>query len=128
MASNRLLYDNCAENQRTRSSVTPLDYSLYNPKWTLCDFCGKSENRRSELVFQDRVSIENELSGIDRKHSRCSSQKYQPPNPLVSEFDSKTGFTPAIVCERDVAWTNLEKPTSSGLPRLEVPQMACSSK
>lgn len=125
MASNRLSYDNCAESQKTKTSVTPLDYSLYNPKWGLCSFCGKNENNRSELVFQDRVRIENDLIGIDRKATRCSTDKYQPPQTLDNIH---TGFTPALVCERDVVWTNLEKPVSDGLPKLEPPTLSCDKK
>lgn len=105
--------------------TTPLEYQLYSPKTSLCDWCGKKSGERSELQFQDRVQVENDLSGIDRKQSRCSSQKYQPPTPLVSEFDPKMQWVPARVCERDVVWTNLTKPSDTGLPELKVPEM-CS--
>jgi hypothetical protein len=128
MASGRLSYDGCAETQRNTERITPLDYQLYSPKSSLCDWCGKKDSARSELIFADRVVIENDLYGIDRKQSKCSEQKYQPPSPMIiSELaNSPTKFTPAITCQRNVVWTNLVKPTSNGLPSLELPNI-CQS-
>lgn len=124
MSSNRLTYDDCAANERTKVMVTPLDYVLYSPKSSLCDWCGKKDNTRSELIFQDRVTIENDLVGLDRKQSKCSSQKYQPPSQeIIDSLGAQTRFTPARVCERDVVWTNLVKPQTNGLPALEVPNL-----
>lgn len=125
MASNRLSYDSCAENRRNQERITPLDYVLYSPKASLCDWCGKKDNTKSELIFSDRVLIENDLIGIDRKQSKCSEQKYQPPSPsIIDELaNSPSTFTPAITCQRNVVWTNLVKPTDNGLPKLEVPKL-----
>ena len=118
MASNRLMYDECAHQQRTQDRVTPLEYQLYNSKMTLCQWCGSKNNTRSELTEDERIRIENELWNIDRKQSKCNSQKFQGGG-ATTELPITSPFTPALVCERDVAWTNLEKPKSSGIPVLQ---------
>lgn len=130
MASNRLSYDECAEQQRTQDRITPLDYQLYNTKLNLCQWCGSKSNTRSELTDDERVTIENDLWNINRKQSKCNSEKFQgPAAPPKDPFMPPGSFTPAIVCERDVTWTNIVKPTTPGIPDLtSVPTAPACSK
>ena len=118
MSSNRLSYDECETTQSTQQKVTPLDFALAN--YTRCNWCGEKDNNKdnnkvSELDFQVRTSIENELLNIDRKASKCSAMKHQPPCPEPTECEGNNyNFKPALLCDRDVVWTNLVKPTDPG--------------
>lgn len=116
MSSNRLSYDNCDYQQRNVESVSPLTYQLYSGKYLTCDWCGKNNSPlTSELKFNDRVSIENDLLNINRKQSRCDSQKHRPTcdNPTQCQLDNKN-FVNHRVCDRNVVWTNLVKPSTPG--------------
>jgi hypothetical protein len=116
-SSNRLSYDECEHNQRNNQRVTPLEYQLYSGYHLTCNFCGlKGPNMSSELTDEQKVLIESELLNIDRKTSKCSANKYQPPcsDPTNCPLNSPYKFVPARVCERDVVWTNLVKPSNPG--------------
>lgn len=124
MSSNRLSYDDCATTQRTNERVTPLTYQLYSNKFTLCQWCGdKHEKTKSELSWAERVTIENDLLNIGRKSSRCDTQKFKPS--VIPPDTTRSIFTPARICDRDVVWTNLEKPTGTGLPDLKEESPVC---
>ena len=125
MSSNRLSYDECAHAQKTGERVNPLTYQLYPQKHSQCQWCGdKHESTKSELSFMERVTMENDLLNIERKSTRCDNNKYQPPSTPV---DATRGvLTPARLCERDVVWTNLMKPTSNGLPELKEESSVCA--
>lgn len=124
MSSNRLSYDDCAYTQRTGERVNPLTYQLFSSKHTLCQWCGdKHEKSKSELSWTERVTIENDLLNIDRKVSKCNTEKFQPsanPPEVI-----KSIFTPARLCDRNVVWTNLQKPTGTGLPDMKKESPVC---
>ena len=114
-SSNRLSYDVPEFNQRVAESVTPLEYQLYSGKYLRDNWCGKIHNKTSELAFGERVSIENDVLNIDRKSSKASIQKYQPPCDEAPSCNLKHhNFSPALLCDRNVVWTNLVKPTNPG--------------
>ena len=117
-SSNRLIYDNCFNEQRNTERVSPLEYQLYDGKYRTCNWCGtKNTPLNSELQFNERVDIETDLFNISRKQSRCDGQKYKPPcdNPTSCQLNNNN-FVNHLVCDREVVWTNLIKPTNTGLP------------
>jgi hypothetical protein len=120
MSSSRLSYDECEHANRNHERVNPLTYALYSGKYLRCDWCGKKNpDSISELPFINQVTIETDLKNIDRKTTRCSNLKYSPAcNGKLESCNIATPvkFTPARVCERDVVWTNLVKPVSTGIP------------
>jgi hypothetical protein len=115
-SSNRLSYDECEHNTRNLERVDPFQYQLYSGKYLRCNWCGIKNQGRSELEDGERITIESDLLNIDRRNSRCSINKYQPQcdNPLNCNLNAHD-FSPARLCERDVVWTNLIKPTNPGI-------------
>jgi len=116
MSSNRLTYDNEELKQKDNERVNPLTYQLYAGKYVKCNWCGsQNPNFKSELSFDERVSIENDVLNIDRKTSKASVNQYKPPCADVPNCElSNHNFVSPLICDRNVAWTNLVKPTGPG--------------
>lgn len=125
--SSRLSYDVNEFQQRTTESVTPLEYQLYSGKFQRCNWCGiQNPNKKSELDFSVRVDIENDLLDINRKNSKASANKYQPPcNDAPYCELPNANFVPARICDRNVVWTNLEKPTNPGFDSNKINAYKC---
>ena len=111
MTSNRLSYDNCAYAQVLKESTSQLDYNLFVNKYENEKQCPGGDFT-NVLPFNNRVDVENELQGIVRNNSKCSSLKYDP----TVEFKAP-GFSPPNMCSSIyyITPTNLVKPTSNML-------------
>jgi len=141
--SSRLPYDICAFSQKTKTSCSPGDYSLFleyniNPnlrtatdvpclksdKSIGCDPCHQNENTTGKSLeigpqnFALKTSIEDDLYGITRNLSKCASERYlsceiNNPHRKPGECDNVIAVNPRL-CDRNIVPTNLKFPISKG--------------
>ena len=91
-----------------------LNYHIFKPKYDHHIVCEK-KNLKCKMEEKNRTEIENNLLQLNNKNSKCSEKKYKPPcnNPTSCEIDNHN-FTPIRVLDREIAWTNIKKPTNNG--------------
>lgn len=118
MSSTRLCYDDCDIKSQQNENNSQLNYHIYKPKYDHHIVCRK-KNLTCNMEDQTRTEIENDLLQLDNKSSKCSDKKYQPPcnNPTSCDV-SNNNFTPMRILDREIAWTNIKKPTTNGLPTI----------
>ncbi len=124
MSSTRLIYDDCANIQRTADSTSLINYFFYKGKFENCTDCN---TRRLELNEPTRngtiplVDIESELiGGRNRPLTKCDQYKYNPK--CNTEGLCLSGSDPRIfvnnppdVCDYlPLKWNNIKKMTSPG--------------
>lgn len=82
MSSNRLIYDNCAYEQKLNVSTGPGNYTLYPGKYEHSSQCrmqlGQVGGNGVSIYAGNMVDLESDLLGIDRQASSCNATKYQP--------------------------------------------------
>ena len=119
MTSNRLTYDNCAYAQVLKESTSQLDYNIFVKKYENEKQCPGGDFT-NVLPINNRVDVENELHGIVRNSSKCSSLKYDP----TVEFKAP-GFSPPTMCASIYYITpnNLVKPTTNMLNNINLNNM-----
>lgn len=82
---NRLLYDKCAYTEALQQSVSPLNYLLDPIKYEHCNKCrielGLVGGTAVSHINGSLVDLENNLIGLDRPGTLCSSYKYAPVGP-----------------------------------------------
>lgn len=82
---NRLIYDTCAYTEQLNQSVSPLSYMLDPIKYEHCNKCrielGLVGGTAVSHVSGSLVDLENNLIGLDRPGTHCSSYKYTPVGP-----------------------------------------------
>ena len=82
---NHLMYDKCATVEALNQSVSPLSYMLDPIKYEHCNKCrielGLVGGTAVSHVSGDLVALENNLIGLDRPGTLCSSYKYAPVGP-----------------------------------------------
>ena len=107
MASDRSLYDQGSYLVKTKESIKPLVYMLELKAHENCTVCGDKPN---VSVHQDRVNLESDLFGINRKLSKDPKAKYQKRNDIADSLN----YTPPYLCERNLkADTFLDKSTNN---------------
>ena len=120
MSSTRLPYDKCELTQSDIQRVDSLNYHLFVPKYSHHSYC-QSINKNCYVNDTKKTDIENDLRQLDRKTMKCSDSKFQSMcgNTTNCEKTNKDNFIPVRVFDRNVAWTNIEKPKNNGitLPR-----------
>lgn len=118
MSSTRLKDDECDIKSQQNENISQLDYHLFKPKYDHHSVC-KKKNLNCNLQDKTRTEIENDLFQLNNKSSKCSEKKYQPPcdNPTSCVINNNN-FTPMRTLDRDIAWTNIKKPTSNGFSKL----------
>ena len=99
MSSDRSLYDQASYLVKTDEASKPLEHTLDINRQENCMVCGDSPNVPN-LV--DRVSLETDLLGHNRKLSRDPKEKYQKSNEIAKTLNYSNPF----LCER-----NLKDPT-----------------
>ena len=95
MASDRPNYDMGAFLVKTKESIKPLAYVLEVGAHENCTPCGDKPN---VSVHEDRVNLESDLFGINRKLSRDPRLKYQKSDKIA---DTLT-YNPPYLCERNI--------------------------
>jgi hypothetical protein len=98
MASDRTLYDEGAFQVKTKESVKPLAWVLDLNAHETCNTCGDKPNVSKH---EERVDVENDLLGINRKLSQDPSQKYQKSDTIATQLN----YAPAYMCERNIVDT-----------------------
>lgn len=111
--SNKLIYDNCAYEQRLYTSTEPLMYALYEGKF---ENCGKCRYDKFWRPF-DLVDVESELRNQTRPASKCGQFKYNPTCRLspacISTYDPSVPVVYAPeVCP--IVINNIPKMTTVG--------------
>ena len=98
MSSNRLIYDQCAEEQQTVDSTKPLTYAFYLGKYENCNKCKKPNNAIDAQPFQDRVMLEGELRNIDVTRTSCDKyrSKQFDPKCMIDPKDKQCNTNPII--------------------------------
>jgi hypothetical protein len=96
MSSNRLIYDNCAYEQKLNVSTGPSNYSMYPGKYEHSSKCriqlGQVGGNGVSIYDGNMVDLESDLMGIDRRASMCSTSKYQPACKSCSCGGVSTGL------------------------------------
>jgi hypothetical protein len=113
--STRIGDDACKQRADEAQTKSEFDYTFFAPKYSYHESC-RLKSQTCHLPDDVRADIENELRRLDQKATKCGAA---PPGttPCLADgsCDRKSGFTPARVNDRDVAWTNLKKPDKTGL-------------
>lgn len=82
MNMNKLIYDECAYNQKLRQSVFPGSYMLYGGKYYNDKPCrigfGTVGGNQVSNYSGNMVDLESNLMGLDRTASLCNSYQYNP--------------------------------------------------
>lgn len=118
MSSTRLSYDGCDTDSDIKKNLNQLNYHLFTAKYNHHNTCS-SKNLTCNLNDGKRTEIENDLLQLDNKNSNCNKKKYQSPcnNPTECVI-SNNNFTPMRILDRDIVWTNIQKPSNNGLPKM----------
>lgn len=95
MASDRSIYDQGVYTIKTKESSKPLSYMLQINAYENCQACGATPNVSKH---DERVNLENDILGIQRKVSRDPLTQYQM-NPLIAKT---LNYTPPYLCERSL--------------------------
>jgi hypothetical protein len=82
MSSNRMMYDNCAYEQRLNQSTGPGNYMMYPGKYENSAKCrmqlGQVGGNGVSIYDGNMVDLESDLLGINRQASQCNKSKYHP--------------------------------------------------
>jgi len=115
-SSNRLIYDECAYEQKKGDSTSPYEYRTYMGMYENCEKC--KFDKFWKPFDPEIVDVESELKNITRPATKCSNLKYNPSckksDLCVSTFDNKR----PIIFNRDVCpvvFNNIKRQTSNGL-------------
>jgi hypothetical protein len=95
MASDRSIYDQGAYLNKTKESIKPLSYMLQVSSFENCEKCGDKPNVTKHA---ERVELENDLFGINRKLSQDPKQKYQMDPKIAKTLN----YNPPYLCERNI--------------------------
>ncbi len=95
MASDRSIYDHGSFLVKTKESIKPLAYMLEVQKHENCNVCGDKPN---VSIHEQRVNLENDLLGINRKLTKDPKYKYQK-NPNIA---NALNYSPPYLCERAI--------------------------
>ena len=95
MASDRSTYDQGSFLWKTKESVKPLAYMLEIKAHENCTRCGTLPN---VSVHEQRVNLENDLFGINRKLSKDPRNKYQKSDKIADVLN----YNPPYLCERNL--------------------------
>ena len=93
MASDRSTYDQGSFLVKTKESIKPLAYILEIGAHENCTPCGDKPN---VSVHEERVNLENDILGINRKLSKDPKQKYQKNDKIADTLN----YNPPYLCER----------------------------
>ncbi len=93
MESDRPNYDMGAFLVKTKESIKPLAYMLEVNAHENCTPCGDKPN---VSVHEQRVNLESDLFGINRKLSRDPRMKYQKSDKIAETLN----YNPPYLCER----------------------------
>jgi len=95
MSRDRTIYDKNAYLVKTDESNKPLKWMLDLNAHENCEICGDKPNIS---VHPNRVDLESDLFGLDRKLSRDPKEKYQKSDNIAKSLN----YVPAYVCERNL--------------------------
>ena len=95
MSSDRTIYDKGAYLTKTDESSRPLEWVLDINAQENCKVCGPKPNVSEH---GNRVALESDLFGLDRKNSRDPNQKYQKSKKIADTLN----YAPAWLCERNL--------------------------
>ena len=93
MASDRSTYDQGSFLVKTKESIKPLSYILDIGSHENCTPCGDKPN---VSIHEERINLENDILGINRKLSKDPKQKYQKNDKIAAVLN----YNPPYLCER----------------------------
>lgn len=95
MASDRTIYDQGVYTVKTKESVKPLSYMLQINAHENCVVCGDKPNVSKH---EERVDLENDLFGINRKTTRDPKTQYKMDPNIAKSLN----YSPPYLCERNL--------------------------
>lgn len=95
MSSDRTIYDEGAFQVKTKESTKPLHWILGLHAHESCMVCGDKPNVTKHA---ERVDVENDLFGINRKLSNDPRMKYQKSDVIAKQLN----YAPPYLCERNI--------------------------
>ena len=96
MSSDRSLYDKQSYLVKTDEASKPLQHTLDINRQEACVVCGDAPNVTNHA---ERVALENDLFGHNRKLSRDPSDQYQK-NPRIA---NTLNYSVPYLCERNLS-------------------------
>lgn len=96
MSSDRTIYDEGAYTKKTNESTKPISYVFDLARQESCMQCDGNVNVAKHV---DRVELENDLLGHNRKLSRDPKEKYQKSDNVANTLP----FVAPYVCERTLS-------------------------
>ncbi len=111
----RLGYNKCKSQNDAAQTQSEFDYTFFSPKYSYHESY-RAKNQSCHLPDDMLTDIENELRRLDQKASKCGGRDVGSNTCMADgSCDRKTGFTPARLKDREIAWTNLKRPSGTGL-------------
>ena len=95
MSSDRSLYDKQSYLVKTDEASKPLQHTLDINRQEACTICGDAPNVTNHA---DRVALENDLFGHNRKLSRDPKDKYQKSSTIANTLN----YSVPYLCERNL--------------------------
>ena len=130
MSFTRGLYDKCETDTKVKESVAGLEYNLYPNSQINCKSCKNtvSKDKNTDIDRAKEVDIESELKNISSPYTNCPENKHNACNgdeKCITKFlPEDYTFVPNLLC--NVVQSNIEKPTSNGIPEDRLAKMDCS--
>lgn len=95
MSSDRALYDKQSYLVKTDQASKPLEHTLDINRQEACQICGDSPNVTKHA---ERVALENDLLGHNRKLSRDPKDQYQKSQTISNTLN----YSVPYLCERNL--------------------------
>jgi hypothetical protein len=96
MASDRPIYDQGVYMIKTKESIKPLSYMLQVNAHENSQTCGPTPN---VTKHDERVTLENDLFGLNRKKTRDPKTQYQKDPEIAKTLN----YTAPYLCERNIS-------------------------
>ena len=97
--SDRSIYDEGSYSQQIKQSNKPLGYMLNTGAHENCKECGDKPNVTNH---SDRVNLESDLMGHNRKLSNDPAKQYQKSEKIADTLN----YAPPFLCERNLTNNN----------------------
>lgn len=118
------MYDQCSYTESLNQSVSPLNYMLDPIKYEHCNKCrvelGVVGGTAVSHVNGSLVDLENNLLGIDRPGTLCSSYKYMPVGP-GEQLQGKEYLKPVCHPKIDTTLQHLKPCQFQSFPEVPAP-------
>lgn len=119
----RCMYDPCAEQENTRRKTAHSEFTFDINKYV--NSSNSCDHVNGNYGLARLIDVESGLIGLDRVHSHCNGGKYPGTSQKGCNVGDNTtnNYKSPYILERgdtkqSVVSSNIPKPTSTGIPRI----------